>query len=336
MPKLKNVLGAEDQFNLLISLIGLVNTQEPISVTDAAAALNVSPEQIRKAVSTIVVAGDETKGLWGQPFNFDPDAYLDDDVLAWNQNDLFAEAPKISVRQAAAIVAGLSYLKSTTAFAAESELDALIDLMSQDQPANVAPTIRFEYGSVGADIELVRKAIVSGSRIVCNYTNQRGEQSDRELDPLRLEPTGAYWYLKAWCPKNEEVREFRLDRMRAISISESPRSNQAQSIAENLDELDDRHYLPGESDIEVTLEVEPEAYELVAEFATLEEPKAIGNGVIRVQIKVGYLPNLGHLIARYAGAARVIEPANAREIVKNYALSALGEEPVYQKIANED
>ena len=52
--------------------------------------------------------------------------------------------------------------------------------------------------------------------------------------------------------------------------------------------------------------------------------KDVGSGTIRAQIKVGHLPNLGRLIAKYGGAARVIAPVEAREIVRNYALSALG------------
>ncbi|MEY3845988.1 MAG: hypothetical protein RJA66_255, partial [Actinomycetota bacterium] len=50
----------------------------------------------------------------------------------------------------------------------------------------------------------------------------------------------------------------------------------------------------------------------------------IGSGTIRTQIMVGHLPNLGRLIAKYGGAAKVIAPPEAREIVRNYALSALG------------
>jgi hypothetical protein len=50
---------------------------------------------------------------------------------------------------------------------------------------------------------------------------------------------------------------------------------------------------------------------------------------------VGHLPNLGKLVSRYGGAAKVIAPAEAREIVKNYALAALGENIVNQ-IENED
>jgi hypothetical protein len=85
------------------------------------------------------------------------------------------------------------------------------------------------------------------------------------------------------------------------------------------------------------VEVEPEAYELVSEFTTISEPNAQAGGALRVAIKVGHLPNLGHLIAKYGGAARVIAPETARQIVLKYALIALGEKSATpDRIENED
>ncbi|MEY4060422.1 MAG: hypothetical protein RIQ31_84, partial [Actinomycetota bacterium] len=46
---------------------------------------------------------------------------------------------------------------------------------------------------------------------------------------------------------------------------------------------------------------------------------------IRATIKVGHLPNIGRLIAKYGGAARVIAPEEARRLVREYALQALGQ-----------
>ena len=327
MPKLKNVLSGDDQFNFLISLIGLINTEGEIHIDDAAKRLGMTREAIRSAMSTIVVAGHyRTDGGEVNPYNFNWGAFEQDDVLCWDNSDVFLGAPKISVRQAAAIAAGLSFLRSLPEFASERDMDGLVELLKTAQPNASAPTIRFEFGSVNADIEILRKAILTTSRITCNYTNQRGEESDRELDPIRLDPHGAVWYLRAWCPKSQELRAFRLDRMRAVAITDAARSEQAEAEAARVDELDDRVYIPDEHDTEVLIEVDPEAYELVAEFATSGAPDKSSDGTLRVTIKVGYLPNLGHLIAKYGGAARVIEPAEARRVVKEYCLHSLGEE----------
>ena len=335
MPKLKNVLKAEDQLNLLISLIGLINVSGEIHIDDAAAQLNVPRQVIRDAITTIIVSGSYKRDEAEHWFNVDWELFDSEEILAWAQNEGYDGAPRISVRQAAAIAAGLNFFKSLPEFAGSTDLDSLIELLKSSQPAGAAPSVKFQYGTTGADIELIRKALLSNRRISCNYTNQRGEQTDRDLDPIRLELQGAVWYLRAWCPKNEDVRPFRLDRMRNIQISEEERGPEALEAVEHENELDERLYIPGESDKDVLIEVDPEAFELIAEFAATTEPKTMPNGAKQITIKVGFLPNLGHLIVKYGGAARVIAPKEAREIVKNYALELLGEHAVQQEIAAE-
>jgi proteasome accessory factor C len=125
--------------------------------------------------------------------------------------------------------------------------------------------------------------------------------------------------------------------MRQIVLSEHPWSDTARTAFEAFDQEEDRLYVPGESDTDVIVEVDPEAYELVSEFTTISEPNSSSSGVIRVTIKVGHLPNLGHLIAKYGGAARVIAPPIAKEMVRNYALAALGHKAHdYERIEDED
>jgi hypothetical protein len=51
------------------------------------------------------------------------------------------------------------------------------------------------------------------------------------------------------------------------------------------------------------------------------------NNTVTALIKIGYLPYLGKVIAQYGGAARVLSPDNAKQVVRNYALTALGLEP---------
>lgn len=112
--------------------------------------------------------------------------------------------------------------------------------------------------------------------------------------------------------------------MRSVELLSEARSAAAE-VALLAIEDEDRLYVPGEHDTDVVVEVDPEAYELVAEYANVETSTSTNRGTIRVTIKVGHLPNLGHLISKYGGAARVIEPAAARDIVRIYALGSLGE-----------
>jgi proteasome accessory factor C len=90
-------------------------------------------------------------------------------------------------------------------------------------------------------------------------------------------------------------------------------------------ELVDEIYTSSETDTVVTLEVDPEAYSLIYDFKPVEEPESVSKTVKRFKIHVGDVRNLGRVIARFGGAARVISPEIARQSVRDFALNALGE-----------
>ena len=161
--------------------------------------------------------------------------------------------------------------------------------------------------------------------------NQKGERTSRKLEPLRLDPRSDGWYLRAYCPIHKQLRNFKLDRMRAIVKSDEPLSKAALAIPQIKEGL----YVAEAKDTTVTVEVSPEAYRLISEFKNVSEPTTVESGLIRADIKVGHLPNIGRLVARYGGAARVIAPEAAKKYVRDYALKALGGLPP-SEITDED
>lgn len=195
----------------------------------------------------------------------------------------------------------------------------------------INPLLELRPGSAEAGAETIRRAILGGRKISCEYINQKGERAIRTIEPLRLDPRTDGWYLRGYCPIHLEVRNFKLNRMRSIEILDELLSEEAK----NVGEIEESVYEAGATDARVLVEVEPEAYRLISEVKTIDEPTSVQGGKVRAEIRVGHLPNIGRLVTRFGGAARVIEPAEARAIVKNYALAALGQmqEP---EIENED
>jgi proteasome accessory factor C len=108
--------------------------------------------------------------------------------------------------------------------------------------------------------------------------------------------------------------------MRNAKATDIPISAEAKAA-----ELSDEIYSPAETDTVVTLEVDPEAYSLIFDFKPVEEPESISEYTRRFKIKVGDVRNLGRIIARFGGAARVIAPESARAAVREFALRAIGE-----------
>lgn len=323
MPKLTGFDNVE-RFNLTISLIAyLYNIQQDVTIAQAAEHFKCSEKDIRRAAADINRVAPNVGAMETGMAFLDLDA-LDEGILSIISADYLTEVPKISVRQAAAVVSGLSYLASMPGFEGDSDLKALMELLAanQNQATQVVTVDEIEPDP---NVEVIRQALLESKRIRCDYHSQAGGRRVRELEPIRLDPRPDHWYLRAWCPEAQEVRTFRLDRMKDAEVIETPISD----VTRNAAALEDALYVSKETDTDVVVEVAPEAYRLIGESAAIEEMVAKGNnkGTVRATIKVGYLPNIGHLIARYGGAARVIEPEEAKRYVREYAEAALGRTP---------
>lgn len=320
MPKLLSFNG-EDRYNFMLALVGYLQNRGPVSITDAAAHFGLEPKYLRKVVTSINEARAEVSGFEQWFFLIDVEELEENGILSLVENLVVDDVPKLSNRQASAIAAGLNYLASIPAFKNDPDVLKLQELLAAGTVRGINPLVEVRPGSAEAGAELIRKAILGGFQISCEYINQKGERAIRTIEPLRLDPRVDGWYLRGYCPINQEVRNFRLNRMRAIEVLPTPITKEAQSIHE----IDDAVYVADANDTRVIVEVEPEAYRLISEFKTIGEPSGIDNGKIRAAIQVGHLPNVGRLVSRFGGAAKVISPPEARNIVKNYALAALGE-----------
>lgn len=330
MPKLNNFNG-EDRYNFMLSLVAFLQNRGSVTVEEAAKHFGLEAKYIRKAVTSINEARATLKGFEEWFFLIDVEALEDDGVLALIDNAVIEDVPRLSNRQASAIAAGLSYLATIPGFKADPELTKLQELLASGTSRGINPIMESRPGSAEAGAETIRKAMLTGKQITCEYMNQKGERSVRSIEPLRLDPRADGWYLRGYCPIHQEVRNFKLDRMRGIEVSASSMSPEAKEI----ETIEDSMYVAEATDTIVTVEVEPEGYRLISESKSISEPVSVSAGLIRAEIKVGHLPNIGKLVARFGGAAKVIAPEDARQIVKNYALAALGQS-ANPSIENED
>lgn len=317
MPKLNNFDGAE-RYNFIISLIGYLINRGEVPMDEVSEHFGLEPEYIRKVIRTIMESGyDSRTGFTG--FAIDIDAVDDEGLVGLMDTPPIEGIPRISVRQAAALASGLSFLQSMDEFSGDKDIAELLDLLASGGAGHAIAPIVVRPGTVDADVAVIRQAIVEQKRIRCDYINLKGEQGIREIDPLRLVSRDNDWYVHAYCPINESGREFKLDRMRKAEMLDQPISEAAREI-----EIREELYIAGASDTEVTVEVDAEAMRLISDLDATNIIDRPNTESVLVTIHVGHLPNLGQLIAKYGGAARVLEPPEARAVVRDYALRALG------------
>ena len=229
------------------------------------------------------------------------------------------EVPRISQRQAAALSAGLNYLRDIEIFAEQTEVTELIDILALGTTGGSIPEIQIVPGTRAAELASVRRAMAEQRQLEFEYHNMRGEIKRRVVDPLLVSLEDKNVTLRAFVEEDGMVKNFRVDRMRGAKVLDKPISQAAQAA-----EVIDANYIADQTDTEVTVEVAPEAHRLISQFnAEVIEVRADGTKV--GIIKIGHLPNLGRLIASYGGSAKVLAPQAARDLVRDYALLALGE-----------
>jgi|LakMenEpi05May12_1017382.scaffolds.fasta_scaffold00235_7 proteasome accessory factor C len=314
-------LNDSDRFNLMLALTGLLVDGEEYTVEELVEHFKVPKKEIVKAVKMISYT-DLMKSNQDGSYEVDYDDLREGFVsIRYTFSKAIDEVPRLSSRQASALAAGLVYLSSLPGLVDNSEIEELQKILASDDSTEKKKTVLIETVTRDSDLVAIREAMASGFSITCDYLNLRGETTlNRELEPLRIDSQGEVVYLRAWCPVNNDVRSFRLDRMRNAKPTANPISEAALG-AELVDEI----YTSSETDTVVTLEVDPEAYSLIYDFKPVEEPESVSKTVKRFKIHVGDVRNLGRVIARFGGAARVISPEIARQSVRDFALNALGE-----------
>ena len=321
MPKLKFSLPGDERYNTLMSIVALLQREGEIHIDDLAAHFGVPKPIMRGMLSTLNMTSFMPRNSEERfPFYIDVDRIDEEDgIVSLDYDEGPVGVPRISASQSVALIAGLDYLKSIPEFEGTDEIDELIELLSTDQ--SVAPKISIDASKFDEDLAVLQKAILTDRRITCTYVNGRGEQSEREIDPLLLVSSEDHWYLRGYCLKNGSIRTFRLDHMVKAGILPVSRSDEAIEAAKSLDETAPI-YSPSDNDVEVTLELEPEAYPLAGLGDQIKEPTS-ADETIQITIKLGFLPDLGPLVCRYGTHVRVISPPEAREVVRKYAQQAL-------------
>ncbi|MBJ7280576.1 MAG: WYL domain-containing protein [Rhodoluna sp.] len=314
-------LDDSDRYNLMLALTGLLVQGDEYEVQALAQRFEVSKEEIVKAVKNI--------GYMDMAHFENPDRYVVDyDALeegyvriSYNLENVVEDVPRLSSRQASALAAGLVYLSSLPGLAENEEIQELQAILRTGDSRGNTPEVLVQPGSKDADLLTIRQAIKLSRTMSCDYLNLKGEMRiARVIEPLRIDLRGELVYLKGWCPENRDVRSFRVDRMRNASMTEKKTSKEALSAV-----LDDEVYHPSEADTLVTIEVDPEAFSLMVDFRPIEEPETVSQYVKRFKILVGDVRNLGRIVARFGGTARVIAPDTARVAVREFAMQAMGD-----------
>ncbi|HSP51576.1 MAG TPA: WYL domain-containing protein [Cryobacterium sp.] len=306
--------GATDKLTFLLALVPFLMDHDRISVTDVSVHFGVSPDRVREAVNLIAVSGipgETSQYLHGDLFDIHWDEFETNDLIVLTHLVAIDDSPRFSAREAAALIAGLQYL---SALPENADVDAIASLMAKlTRSASAAPSqVAVSGPDARSSIAVVQAAVRDGVQIEFDYLNARGEQESRLVDPWRIQSVDRDWYLRGWCHLRGAARTFRLDRMsdlHATDVPTSPRS--ADALPEALFE-------GSASDLDVTVALPASAVPLLADYAPRGAAGAQGDRVRRT-LRVAHYHGLKRLVSGLAGVVEVVDPAEARTVVRDWA-----------------
>jgi len=311
---------ALDKLAFLISFVPYLAERGRVSVAEAAAHFGYPEDFVRRSAVQLTmsgVPGDMKVYLPDDLFDISWEALEQDDEIVLTNRIAIDDVPRLSAREAAALIAGLQVVAADREVAASPAYATLRDKLARG--ASGTPSALAVGASSTGDGVFGRlvDAIRRGVRVEFDYRNARGTSEHRHVDPLRLESVDADAYLRGWCHRRGAFRTFRLDRMSALEVLDTP-------VEHTVDELDSAiQSLPGDdAETLVTLELDARWQYFLAGYRPRSVEIDRESGRARAVIAVAAPATIRRLVAEVPGAV-VLAPEEAREAIASWARDAL-------------
>lgn len=189
---------------------------------------------------------------------------------------------------------------------------AYIDSVSDLFIVNPADVVR-EKNLDENHLQLAREAIEKEYRLKIEYLSFNSDElTCRVIDPYILEIREGCYHLIGFCHLREEVRDFRISRIRSMEMMnetfEKPEKFYEQYSQNRFEKMT--------SDEEITLKIifEDETARYIKEYEDNKADKItdIGENKILFEKKTTYTPDILQWVLRFGGDAEVIEPEALR------------------------
>jgi proteasome accessory factor C len=174
-------------------------------------------------------------------------------------------------------------------------------------------------------LDALRTAAAEGRRVRIDYYSYgRDERTTRTVDPHAVYAQGGAWYLRGYCHRALDLRQFRVERVVDVQVLDEPFDREAATAAGTGGAAE---FVPGPDVARVTLDLAPAAA-WVVETYPVDEVSDLDDGWRRVRLAVTARPWLERVLVRLGRQARVVEaddpdlltagPAAARRILDRY------------------
>jgi proteasome accessory factor C len=317
------VSGTTQQLSRLLALLPYLRSHPGVTGAEVAREFGVTEERLRKELDLLWVCGLPGHGP-GDLIDFS----FEGDTITLLEPAGVERPLRLTVDEALALVVALRALAETPGLLARDAVDRALTKVEEAAGAAALPAGRVEVAveSEAEVLPLLQQALDRQRRVHLTYhVPGRDENTERDVDPLRLLIVDGRTYLEGWCRSAESVRTFRLDRVVAATVldapAEPPQDVEQRDVSQGL-------FVPSPDALLVTLALRPSAA-WVADYHPCESVQEDDDGGLVVGLRVEDPAWVRRLALRLGPAGRVLAPAELAAQVRAdaaLALSAYGEQ----------
>ena len=310
--------GAKDQVARLLTLVPYLHAHGGVRLIDAAEALGVTPEQVLKDLKVLLMCG-MSGGYPDDLIDVDLDLLETEEgevhregVIRVSNADYLDRPMRLTPTEASAMIVALRALRAGAEATTVEIVDRVLvklESAAADGPSEIPLDAALDEPGRDADLAALgvrlRDAAERQVQVELDYyVPTRDEQSHRVVDPRGVSRHNGFAYLDAWCHSAEAPRLFRLDRISAATVLDTPVATTPQSPRDLSDGIFDRG---DDQTTLVTLRLAPQA-QWVVEYYSVEAVRP-GPDHLEVDLLVADHRWLTKLLLRLAPNASVVAPA---------------------------
>jgi proteasome accessory factor C len=255
------------------------------------------------------------------------DLSYEDGEISISQAESIARPLRLAADEASALLVALRMLADAAGGGQQGDGDAVARLIAKIEDAAGAAgaasaqvAVQIEHPNARGLTATLNAALAARKRVhLRHYNPGRDEETERDVDPMRLLVVEGRTYLEGWCRRAEGVRTFRLDRVLSVDVLDVPA--EVPDTAEQVD-VDAGLFTASPSDVLVELELAPGG-RWVADYYRCDSVAELPDGWLRIALRTPDTTGVRRHVLRLGEDARVLSPAGLADEVRAAAAAAL-------------
>lgn len=312
---------ASDRVARLLAMVPWIAAQDGPTVDEVCQRFALSRRKLIEDLEVLMMVGVP-------PYTPDTliDVVIEGDRVWLRFADVFSRPLHLTPEQGLALVAAGSASQGLPGGELHGPLATALGKLAGVLGVDPAEAVSVTLGeSRPGVLDALRTAAAEGRRVRIDYYSYgRDERTTRTVDPHAVYAQGGAWYLRGYCHRARDLRQFRVERVVDVQVLDETFDREAATAAGAGAAAE---FVPGPDVARVTLDLAPAAA-WVVETYPVDEVSDLDDGWQRVRLAVTARPWLERVLVRLGRQARVVEaddpdlltagPAAARRILDRY------------------